>query len=84
MFMLNYIWRCIKQHIINVVHKKFPCISHILHLTHFICDKSMQTLREHHCREQKVSSFNSALASWALDFLTACVCSLSVAMHVVL
>ncbi len=38
------------------------CIWQILHVIHFICDKSMQTPREHHYRKQKESDFTSLLS----------------------
>ncbi len=68
MFMLNFILEQIALYctvlssIYNVsVAQTFLCISHILHLIHFICDKSMETPCERHYREQKVSDLTSPL-----------------------
>ncbi len=61
--------RCpfIKQYIKSVscswkTFLKRLCIWQILHVIHFICDKSIQTPREHHYREQKKSDFTSPLS----------------------
>ncbi len=55
-------WRCIKQYIksVSVAHRNVSVCLTILHLIHFICDKSVQTPWERH-REQKVSGLTAPL-----------------------
>ncbi len=50
--------------------KSFLCIWQILHLIHFICDKSIQTPWELHYREQKVSDLMSPLLTSRLQAAT--------------
>ncbi len=67
MFILKFIleqmtlyWAVYKKwFLLMTTFLKRLCIWQILHVIHFICDKSIQTAREHLYREQKESDFTS-------------------------